>query len=136
MRTKPRPKHRYRLRNWPEYTAARRQRGSLTLWCDAAALAGWVARGRSGRRGRPRTYSDAAIACMLTLQQLFRLSLSGTVGFERSLLGLLGHGALPVAVESTLCRRRRALAVAARSPSPCRCARRPAPCTSWWTRRG
>jgi hypothetical protein len=77
-------------------------------------LASWVVRGRSGRRGRPRTYSDAAITCMCTLQQLYRLSLSATVGFVRSLLGLLGcrAAAVPVAVESTLSRRRRALAVA------------------------
>jgi hypothetical protein len=51
---------------------------------------------------------------MCTLQEVFRLSLSATVGFVRSLLGLVGGvaAALPVAVESTLSRRRRALAVA------------------------
>lgn len=111
MRTKS-PKPRYRLRNWREYTAARRTRGSLTLWCDRAALAGWVVRERSGRRGRPRTYSDAAIACLLTLQAVYRLALSATVGLGRSLLPLLAGAAaaLPVPDESTLSRRRRALA--------------------------
>lgn len=112
MRTKPKPQRRYRLRNWREYTTARRQRGSLTLWCDAAVLASWVVRARSGRRGRPRVYSDAAITCLLTLQALYHLSLSATVGFAQALLAALGQAALPVACEATLSRRRRTLAVA------------------------
>ena len=112
MRKNPRAKRRYRLRNWREYTTARRQRGSLTLWCDREALAGWVGRERSGRRGRSRTYSDAAITCMLTLQAIYHLSLSATVGLVQSLLARLSEGALPVACEATLCRRRRTLAVA------------------------
>jgi len=114
VRKKPRPKRRYRLRNWREYTTARRQRGSLTLWCDAAALASWVVRERSGRRGRSRTYSDAAITCLLTLQAVFHLSLSATVGFARSVLPHLSRraAALPIPDEATLSRRRRTLAVA------------------------
>jgi Transposase DDE domain len=107
--TKSKSKRRYHLRNWSEYTAARRQRGSLTVWCDRAVLASWVVRERSGRRGRSRTYSDGAIACLLTLQAVYHLSLSATVGFARSLLAVLGGAAaaLPVAHEATLCRRRR-----------------------------
>jgi len=113
VRRNPKPKRRYRLRNWPEYTIARRTRGSLTLWCDEAAVAGWVARERTGRRGRSPTYSDAAIRCMLTLQTVYHLSLSATVGLMQSLLTLLGGpaAALPVAHESTLSRRRRTLGV-------------------------
>jgi hypothetical protein len=114
VRRNPKPKRRYHLRNWPQYTAARRQRGSLTFWCEEAVLAQWVVQERTGRRGRSCTYSDAAITCVLTLQALFRLSLSGTVGCMRSLLGLLGPAAAacPVPHESTLSRRRRTLAVA------------------------
>jgi hypothetical protein len=111
VRTKPKPKRRYRLRNWREYNAALVQRGSLTLWCDAAALTGWVERGRTGRRGAPARYSALAITCMLALQAVFHLPLRATVGFVRTLLGLLGHGALPVAHASTLSRRRATLAV-------------------------
>jgi hypothetical protein len=33
------PKQRYRVTNWPEYDAALRQRGSLTVWFTEAALA-------------------------------------------------------------------------------------------------
>jgi Transposase DDE domain len=119
VRTKRKPKHRYRLRNWREYTTARRTRGSLTFWCDAAVLTSWVARERTGRRGRPRTYSDAALTCMLTLQALFHLSLSATVGCLRSLLTLWGGPAadLPVAHEATLSRRRRTLPVPLLSPA-------------------
>ena len=111
MRKKPQGKARYRLRNWREYNTALVHRGSLTLWCDPAAVAAWVARDRSGRRGRPRTYSAAAIRCMGTLQQVFHLPLRATVGFVRSLLTLLGHAELPVAHPATLCRRRRTLAL-------------------------
>lgn len=120
----PKPRPRYRLRNWRDYNAALVRRGSLTFWCDEAALAGWVERGRTGRRGRPRTYSDAAIICMLTLQAVFHLPLRATEGFVRSLLTLLGHdvaagadgvnaGAapLPVAHYSTLSRRAATLTV-------------------------
>ena len=119
MRRPPKPKRRYRLRNWREYTTARRTRGSLTLWCDAAAVAGWVARERTGRRGRSPTYSDLAITCMLTLQAVYHLSLSATAGLMRSLLTLMGGAAaaLPVAHESTLSRRRRTLGVALLPPA-------------------
>ncbi len=111
MRKKPEPKPRYRLRNWREYNAALVQRGSLTVWADEAALAGWVERGRPGRRGHPPTYSDAAIRCMLTLKAVFRLTLRATEGFVRSLLPLLGHAALPAADYTTLSRRGATLAV-------------------------
>jgi hypothetical protein len=71
-------------------------------------VAGWVERGRTGRRGRPRTYSDVAIRCMLTLKAVYRLPLRATEGFVRSLVTLLGL-ALPVADPATLSRRARTL---------------------------
>lgn len=112
MRRNPSPKRRYRLRNWCEYNAALVRRGSLTLWCDEAAVAGWVERGRTGRRGHPRVYSDAAITCMLTLRAVYRLPLRAAVGLVCSVLALLGYAALPVAHPTTLSRRARALGVA------------------------
>jgi hypothetical protein len=113
VRTNPKAKPRYRLRNWREYNAALVRRGSLTLWCDRATLAGWVARGDPDaprRRGRPRTYSDLAITCMLTLQAVYHLPLRAAEGLMRSVVALLGV-ALPVADFSTLSRRRATLAV-------------------------
>lgn len=120
MRRKPQPQPRYRLRNWPEYNTALERRGSITLWLDEAAVAGWVERGRTGRRGAPQTYSEAAIVCMLTLKELFRLPLRATVGFVRSVLTLMGGAAaaLPVAHFSTLSRRRRRLAADGRLTLP------------------
>src|SRR5271166_6546909 len=35
------PKQRHRVMNWPEYDAALRQRGSLTVWFTEAAIAGF-----------------------------------------------------------------------------------------------
>jgi hypothetical protein len=35
--------------NWPEYDAALRQRGSLTVWFTDAAIAAWCAERRTTR---------------------------------------------------------------------------------------
>lgn len=111
MDTKRSSKRRYRLRNWCDYNAALVRRGSLTLWLDEAALTGWVARRRPGRRGRPYRYSDDAIRCLLTLQAVYHLSLRATEGFVTSLVELLGL-ALPVPDFSTVARRQAHLAIA------------------------
>jgi hypothetical protein len=99
----------YRLRNWPEYNRALEARGELTLWLDADVVADWYA-APSGRRGHPRVYSDAAVRCALTLQELYRQGLRQTTGLVRSLLGLLCL-TLPTPSPATLSRRRRALEV-------------------------
>jgi hypothetical protein len=114
VRTQTSTKRRYRLRNWPDYNAALVRRGSLTVWFDAEAIAGWAEQQRPGerrRRGRPRTYSDVAITVMLTLKAVYGLKLRSTEGFTQDLMQLLG---LPLAVPdySTLSRRQATLAVA------------------------
>lgn len=114
VRTQTSTKRRYRLRNWRDYNTALVRRGSLTFWCDAAALSGWVEARRPDerrQRGHPRVYSDVAITTMLTLQEIYQLPLRATVGFVDSLLKLAGVPALPVAHASTLSRRRRTLPV-------------------------
>jgi len=113
VRRKPSTKRRYRLRNWRDYNTALVRRGSLTLWLDEATLAGWHERGHSGgerRRGRPRTYSDLAIASVLTLKAVYHLPLRATVGLARSVLAL-SKLELPVPDFSTLSRRRPTLDV-------------------------
>jgi hypothetical protein len=108
--TKQSTRRRYPLRNWCDYNAALVRRGSLTLWLDVEALTGWRARGRSGRRGRPPSYSDLAIQCILTLQAIYHLPLRATEGFVTSLFQLAGL-ALPVPDFSTLSRRAAQLTV-------------------------
>jgi hypothetical protein len=105
-----RRKHSYRLRNWGEYNRALVRRGSLALWISDDALAAWRAHERTGRRGAPRAYADAAILCMATLAEVYGLPLRATEGLLASLMKLLGVG-LPVPCYTTPCRRRQALAV-------------------------
>lgn len=57
-----------------------------------------------GRRGRQRSYSDAAIQACLTLKVLFGFALRQTTGFVESLLRLVGL-AWSVPDFSTLSRR-------------------------------
>ncbi len=104
------PKRQYRIRNWPEYNAALVARGSLTLWVDEATLGDWHNHQRSGRPGKPRTYSDLAITCMATLQVVYHLPLRATQGLLGSVVQLLGVD-LAVPDYTTLCRRRQRLAV-------------------------
>ncbi|MBL3575670.1 transposase, partial [Rhodovulum sulfidophilum] len=61
---KPSPT-RHRRTNWSEYNAALRQRGSLSVWFDPGTV--WQA-GKTGKRGRPETFSDAAVQVCLTLK--------------------------------------------------------------------
>ena len=100
----------YHLRNWREYNAALVQRGSLTLWVSEEVLGTWHDDARTGKRGAPRTYSDSAILCMAWLSAVYRLALRTTQGLLSSVLKLL-KVALPVPDYTTLCRRRRSLAV-------------------------
>ena len=107
---KKKQKARYGIRNWGQYNQALVQRGSLTLWVDEAAVAGWQNQVKSGGRGASRTYSDSAIVCALTLQGVYHLPLRATVGLLRSLFELM-QVELPVPDSSTLCRRRQSLEV-------------------------
>lgn len=102
MKTKPNPS--YRVRNWSEYDAALKQRGSPTFWIDEAVIDGWINDQKSGRRGASKHYSDGAIALMATVQALFNLAGRQTEGFLESLFALMGVD-LPVPDHSTLSRR-------------------------------
>ena len=61
------------IRNWPDYNTALVQTGSLTLWLPPGVLLNWHDQGRAGKRGKPRLYSDQAIACALRLREVYRL---------------------------------------------------------------
>ena len=43
------PKMAFKVRNWPEYEAGLRQRGSLTLWIEDTALDHWQTFGPGGQ---------------------------------------------------------------------------------------
>jgi len=98
----------YKTRNWAEYNHSLKQRGSLLIWFDPEMS--WEAEA-SGRRGRQKTYSDAAIQACLTLKVLFGLPLRQTTGFVESLLKRVELD-WSVPDFSTLCRRQKTLSVA------------------------
>ena len=97
------PKQRHRIRNWAEYDAGLRARGSLTVWFTPEAVERWRAETRATPGGQ-RTYSDLAITTALTLRAVFRLPLRQTEGLVGFILHLLGVE-LAVPDHSTLCRR-------------------------------
>ena len=83
----------YRVRNWHEYEAGLRSRGSLTVWLSLTdgKLANWDARRPSARKpGRQRKYSNHAIETAVALGMVLHLPSRQTEGFLRSLLALLG----------------------------------------------
>jgi hypothetical protein len=41
----------YRIRNWSEYNAGLKQRGSLTFWIDESVLQEWIDPYLSGKPG-------------------------------------------------------------------------------------
>ena len=79
----------YRITNWKEYNESLVRRGDVTLWFSADALASWEHANEGVKVGRPFTYSDGAIECLLTLRELFRLPYRQTEGLGRALVTLL-----------------------------------------------
>jgi IS5 family transposase len=103
-------KRTYRLRNWSQYNKALVRRGSLTLWLSDEIITQWRETKRTGKRGAPRTYTDTAILCMATLEEVYHLPLRATQGLMFSVVKLLNIK-LAVPDYTTLCRRRKALEV-------------------------
>jgi heme-degrading monooxygenase HmoA len=50
-------KQQYRIRNWSEYNASLKQRGSLTFWVSEEVFEQWLETEKTGQRGASRTYS-------------------------------------------------------------------------------
>jgi len=73
----------YKTRNWPAYNEALKRRGSLTIWFDPEM--NWEA-APTGRRGRQRTYGDAAIQTCLSMKVLFGMALRQTTGIDEETL--------------------------------------------------
>jgi DDE family transposase len=79
----------YKVTNWAKYNEALVNRGSITLWLDEEALASWEHDNDEVKRGRPFTYSDTAIECLLTLREVFQLPYRQTEGLAKSLVRLM-----------------------------------------------
>src|SRR5690242_15220019 len=103
------PKQQDRVTNWPEYDAALRQRGSLTVWFSEEAIAAWRAEPRTTRGGQP-WYSELATLTALTLRAVFRLAYRQTEGLIGSVICLLGLD-LSIPDHTTLSRRAATLEV-------------------------
>lgn len=65
-------------------------RGSITFWFSEDTIANWYSIERTGKPGRPDTYSDNAIRCGLMIKAVFRTALRALQGFVRSLIEKLG----------------------------------------------
>ena len=107
MSESKRPRGKYRTTNWAAYNAALKTRGSLTVWLNKDMQ--WYAPA-SGKRGRPRKFSDTAIQFCLSLKCLFGLALRQSLGMVESLLRLAGLD-WQVPDFSTVCRRQKKLQV-------------------------
>lgn len=81
-------KMKYSVRNWREYDAALRARGSLTMWVTPDAMALCAAQPRSTPGGQS-FYSDLAIETSLMLRLVFRQALRQTEGLMASIFELL-----------------------------------------------
>lgn len=100
---KKKPKQ-YRVRNWSEYNAGLKQRGSLTFWLDEAAIKAWLNEEKTGKRGASNTYNDIAIETVAMIRSIYSLGGRQAVGFVESVFALM-NVTLAVPDHSTLSRR-------------------------------
>ena len=80
----------YRTRNWKDYSRSLVNRGSITFWFSEDAITKWHSVERTGKPGRPETYSDDAMRCGLMIKAVFRIALRALQGFIESLIKTLG----------------------------------------------
>jgi transposase len=97
-------KAQYRIRNWSEYNAGLKARGSLTFWLDEAVLETWYNPVLSGKPGASNDYSDLAIITFVTLKSVYHQAGRQTQGLLESLFELMGID-LAVPDHSTVSRR-------------------------------
>lgn len=103
-------KQQYRIRNWTQYNKALANRGSINFWFDEDAIQSWLNHEKSGKRGKPRTYGDSCILCMLVLKSVYHLPQRATYGLVCSLMRLMKLD-LPVPHPTILSRRASSLEV-------------------------
>ena len=93
-------KGRYKVKNWEEYNESLCRRGDVTFWFSEEAIESWTPE-KTGKKGRPRIYSDMAIETGLSLRMVFHLGLRQTEGFMKS-VGRLLQVDIPIPDYSTL----------------------------------
>ena len=69
-------KHNYRIRNWSEYNASLKKRGSLKILISSEAIANWTTDELTGEPGASPTYTDLALETMVTAQAIYGLASS------------------------------------------------------------
>lgn len=99
------------VRNWSDYNAGLRQRGSVTFWLEESVLETWYSDEATGKRGASNTYSDVAILTFVTLKSVYHQAGRQTQGFLESLFELMGID-LGVPEHSTVSRRMGTLEIA------------------------
>lgn len=107
----------YKIHNWPEYNAALKARGSLTIWIEQDSCANWYNTEKTGKSGASRLYTDIAVQCCLTVREVFKLPLRQTEGFMNSVFSL-GKVDLKSPDYTTLSRRGTALPVICKRSAP------------------
>jgi hypothetical protein len=112
-RQKSEGKKKYKVRNWREYNEALVNRGKITLWVSEETLREWLEKQKTGKRGKPKFFSNTAIETTLTIREVFHLPLRQTEGFLVNIFRLMGVLA-PVPDYSTLSKRSETLSVAIR----------------------
>jgi hypothetical protein len=103
-------KQQYRIRNWSQYNAALKQRGSLTFWFSEEVLQEWLYPEPTGAMGSPYIFSDIAIETLVVVKSLYHLAGRQATGFVASVFELMGIE-LRVPDHSTISRRMRKLQV-------------------------
>ena len=103
-------KSKFRIRNWNQYNQALVNRGSITVWFDENAIQTWRHTSQSRKRGRPMTYSDAAIRTALIIKTVFKLPFRALEGLISSLIALMGLE-IRCPDYSILCRRAQSLGI-------------------------
>jgi len=91
------------IRNWSAYNQALVNRGNLTIWLEDTPKK-WMSYTHTGKKGRPKTYSDDAILLSLVLRSIYHLPLRGLEGFITSLFQMM-QSTLPVPCYTQICRR-------------------------------
>lgn len=83
-------KKKYRVRNWKEYNEALVNRGKVMFWITEEAIRQWEEKRKTGKRGKPKFFSNTAIETALTIKEVFHLPLRQTEGFLTSIFQRIG----------------------------------------------